>query len=118
MSVTYDYKVRTNYTEDVPALRAAHKVLAEVPFTPSLPERGYTRRTLFIDLDTMTIKEKPITDEMIDVFIGGRGFGLYYLWQAITPADEVERPGQRAHHQPGAARGQHAVRRARASRSW
>ncbi|MEK6629980.1 MAG: aldehyde ferredoxin oxidoreductase N-terminal domain-containing protein, partial [Acidobacteriota bacterium] len=85
MSVTYDYKVRTTYTEDVPRLRAAHKVLVEVPFKPTLPEKGYTRRTLFIDLDMMTVKEKPVSDKMIDIFTGGRGFGLYYLWQAITP---------------------------------
>jgi aldehyde:ferredoxin oxidoreductase len=85
MSVAYDPKVRTTYTDDVPALRAAHKLLLEVPFTPSLPDKGYTRRTLFIDLDTMTVKEKAIAEETIDIFTGGRGFGLYYLWHAITP---------------------------------
>ena len=85
MSVAYDYKVRTNYVADIPKLRAAHKQLAQVRFTPSLPERGYTRRTLSIDLGTMTITEKAVTDEMIDTFVGGRGFGLYYLWQAVTP---------------------------------
>jgi aldehyde:ferredoxin oxidoreductase len=92
MSVTYDYKVRTTYTQDVPALRAAHKLVAEVPFTPSLPEKGYTRRTLFIDLDTMAVKEKVITEEMIDIFTGGRGFGLYYLWHAITPQTKWNDP--------------------------
>ncbi|MCX6550651.1 MAG: aldehyde:ferredoxin oxidoreductase [Acidobacteria bacterium] len=92
MSVTYDYKVRTNYAADVSTLRAAHKTLVEVPFTPSLPERGYTRRTLFVDLSTLTISEKAITQEMIDVFTGGRGFGLYYLWQAVTPGTKWNDP--------------------------
>jgi aldehyde:ferredoxin oxidoreductase len=92
MSVAYDYKVRTNYAEDAPAMKAAHTLLVEVPFTPSLPERGYTRRTLFVDLDTMTIKEKPIPQEVIDVFTGGRGFGLYYLWHAITPQTKWNDP--------------------------
>jgi aldehyde:ferredoxin oxidoreductase len=92
MSVAYDYRVRTNYTEDVAKLRAAHTQLVQVPFTPSLPERGYTKRTLSIDLDTMTIVEKAISDEMIDVFTGGRGFGLYYLWQAITPQTKWNDP--------------------------
>jgi aldehyde:ferredoxin oxidoreductase len=92
MSVAYDYKVRTNYALDVPKMRAAHKQLVQVPFTPSLPERGYTRRTLSIDLDTMTIAEKAITDEMIDTFTGGRGFGLYYLWHAITPQTKWNDP--------------------------
>jgi len=51
MSVTYDYKVRTNYTEDIPQLRASHKILAEFTFTPSLPKRLHLP-TLFVDLDT------------------------------------------------------------------
>ncbi len=101
MSVTYDYKVRTNYADDVPAMKAAHKVLVEVPFTPSQPVRGYTRRTLFIDLDTMAISEKAITDEMIDVFTGGRGFGLYYLWHAITPQTKWNDPENEIIISPG-----------------
>ncbi len=105
MSVTYDYKVRTNYAEDAPALRAAHKVLVEVPFTPSLPLRGYTKRTLFIDLDTMSVKEKPITDAMIDVFTGGRGFGLYYLWHAITPQTKWNDPDNAIIISPGPVAG-------------
>jgi aldehyde:ferredoxin oxidoreductase len=105
MSVTYDYKVRTNYAEDAPALRAAHKVLVEVPFTPSLPLHGYTKRTLFIDLDTMSVKEKPITDEMIEVFTGGRGFGLYYLWHAITPKTKWNDPDNAIIISPGPVAG-------------
>jgi aldehyde:ferredoxin oxidoreductase len=92
MSVAYDYKVRTDYAEGAPAMKAAHTLLAEVSFTPSLPERGYTRRTLFVDLDTMTISEKPIPQEVIDVFTGGRGFGLYYLWQSVTPQTKWNDP--------------------------
>jgi hypothetical protein len=92
MPATYDYKVRTTYTEDVPRLRAAHKVLAEFPFTPSLPERGYTNRTLFIDLDTMSIREKAITQEMVDIFVS-MGFDVaegpeveleYYNFEALN----------------------------------
>ena len=105
MSVAYDPKVRTTYTDDVPKLRAAHKVLLEVPFTPSLPDKGYTRRTLFIDLDTMTVKEKPITEEMIDIFTGGRGFGLHYLWHAITPQTKWNDPDNTLVISPGPVAG-------------
>ena len=45
---------------------------------------------------------------MKEIFIGGRGFGLWYLWQAITADDKVERPRERHHHQPGAPRREHA----------
>jgi aldehyde:ferredoxin oxidoreductase len=105
MSATYDYKVRTNYTDDVSRLRAAHKVIAEFAFTPSLPEKGYTNRTLFIDLDTMTIKEKPVSQEMIDIFTGGRGFGLYYLWHATTPTTKWNDPDNEIIISPGPVSG-------------
>jgi aldehyde:ferredoxin oxidoreductase len=92
MSVTYDYKTRTTYTENVEKAKKAHKVLLEVDFEPSLPFRGYTNRTLSVDLTTLTVTEKQVTEQMKDVFVGGRGFGLYYLWQAITPETKWSDP--------------------------
>ena len=111
MSVAYDPKVRTTYTDDVPKLRAAHKLLLEVPFTPSLPDKGYTRRTLFIDLDTMTVTEKPITEEMIDDLHGRARVRPLLPLARHHAADQVERSRQRARHQPGTDRRQPAVRR-------
>ncbi|MBF0501268.1 MAG: aldehyde:ferredoxin oxidoreductase [Candidatus Riflebacteria bacterium] len=67
-------------------MKAAHKLLVEVPFKPSLPERGYNNRSLHIDLTTMKVTEKQVTDQMKQIFIGGRGFGLWYLWNAIKPS--------------------------------
>ncbi|HPC82167.1 MAG TPA: aldehyde ferredoxin oxidoreductase C-terminal domain-containing protein [Thermoanaerobaculaceae bacterium] len=87
-----DYTKRTEYTHDVDRLKAAHVVLKEVPFTPSLPVLGYNNRTLHIDLTTLTVTEKPVTQRMKDIFIGGRGFGLWYLWQAVTPATKWNDP--------------------------
>lgn len=92
MTVAYDYRKRTSYTADADRKKAAHRVLLEVPFTPSLPFRGYTKRTLYVNLSTLEVKEQPVTDEMIDIFVGGRGFGLYYLWQAITPTTKWNDP--------------------------
>ena len=73
-------------------MKAAHKVLLEVPFTPSLPQRGYNMRTLHVDLSTLKVTEKPVTQQMKDVFIGGRGFGLWYLWHAIKPTTKWNDP--------------------------
>jgi aldehyde:ferredoxin oxidoreductase len=101
MPATYDYTKRTDYTGRLEQMRAAHTVLVDVPFTPSLPVCGYTRRSLFIDLDTMTVKEKPISDEMIDTFVGGRGFGLYYLWQAVKPTTKWNDPENELVISPG-----------------
>ncbi|HSH35251.1 aldehyde ferredoxin oxidoreductase family protein [Schnuerera sp.] len=48
-------------------------------------ERGYNSRTLYVNLTDLEIKEKEITDEMKDKLLGGRGFGLWYLWNSVTP---------------------------------
>ena len=92
MTIAYDYKTRTSYTEGAAAQKAAHKVLLQHTFEPSLPERGYTNRTLHIDLSTLKVTEKAVTPEMKEVFIGGRGFGLWYLWNAIKPTTKWNDP--------------------------
>ena len=113
MTIAYDYKTRTSYTEDAAAQKAAHKVLLEHTFNPSLPERGYTNRTLHIDLSTLKVTEKPVTQQMKDIFIGGRGFGLWYLWNAITPTTKWNDPENEIVISPGPLAGQHAVPRLR-----
>ncbi|HEY3354316.1 MAG TPA: aldehyde ferredoxin oxidoreductase C-terminal domain-containing protein [Polyangia bacterium] len=82
-------------------MKAAHKVLKEVPFTPSLPERGYNNRSLYIDLATLEVKEVPVTQQMKDVFIGGRGFGLYHLWHAVKPSTRWNDPENEIIISPG-----------------
>ncbi|MGD8506456.1 MAG: aldehyde ferredoxin oxidoreductase C-terminal domain-containing protein [Candidatus Bathyarchaeota archaeon] len=53
-------------------------------------EKGYTNRTLYINLTNKSIKSKPVAEEMKDVFIGGRGFDLWLLWNAL-PKDHITR---------------------------
>ncbi len=76
----------------IKALRAAHKVLAEFIYEPSAVVKGYSNQTLYINLDNNTIQAKPVTDQMKDIFIGGRGFGLWYLWNAVTPQTKWDSP--------------------------
>ena len=60
-------------------------LLAEFSYDLRPVERGYANRTLYINLDDSTIYEKPVTQQMKDLFTGGRGFGLKLLWDAVTP---------------------------------
>ena len=53
-----DYTKRTEYTHDAQKLKAAHVLLKEVTFTPSLPVLGYNNRTLHIDLTTLAVTGK------------------------------------------------------------
>lgn len=46
-------------------------------------EKGYANQTLFIDISDGVISIKPVTEKMKNVFIGGKGFDLWLLWNAV-----------------------------------
>ncbi|MHA2497442.1 MAG: aldehyde ferredoxin oxidoreductase N-terminal domain-containing protein, partial [Candidatus Hodarchaeales archaeon] len=50
--------------------------------------RGYSNQTLHINLSDGRIRSKPVTDEMKDIFIGGKGFDLWLLWNDL-PKDHA-----------------------------
>jgi len=60
-----------------------YKVIAEMKYRPSPVERGYTGKTLYVNIGDGTIEERPVTDDMKGKFVGGRGFGLWLLWHAV-----------------------------------
>jgi aldehyde:ferredoxin oxidoreductase len=60
------------------------KNLAKFEYTPAQLDKGYANKTLYINISNNEIKEKDVTEEMKDKFIGGRGFGLWYLWNAVN----------------------------------
>jgi hypothetical protein len=59
-------------------MKSAHKLLGEYTYELKPAERGYANRTLYINLDDNTFAEKLVTQQMKDIFTGGRGFGLPY----------------------------------------
>ncbi len=65
-------------------IREAHKTLAEWRYELRPVQRGYAGRTLYINLSDSTIAGKPVTEEMKETFTGGKGFGLWLLWNAVT----------------------------------
>ncbi len=73
-------------------MRAAHKLLVEYEYEMRPVERGYANRTLHINLETNEISQKNITQQMKDLFTGGRGFGLKLLWDAVTPDTKWDDP--------------------------
>ena len=72
------------------------KLLAEWSYTPAKPHRGYTRQTLYVGLGNKDgnyrFESRPVSDDMIDTFIGGRGFGLKLLWDAVKPESKWNDP--------------------------
>lgn len=59
--------------------------MKEYKYIPGRIEKGYNNRSLYINLGDKRIEERPVTDFMKDKFIGGKGFGLWCLWNAVTP---------------------------------
>ena len=60
-----------------------YRVIAVMSYEPKAPERGYTGETLYVNVGTGAIEARPVTDRMKEIFVGGRGFGLWRLWNAI-----------------------------------
>jgi aldehyde:ferredoxin oxidoreductase len=79
-------------TTDVQTMKQAHKVLGEFTYEPVATEHGYTGRTLYVNLSDNAIASRPVTEQMKDIFIGGRGFGLKLLWDGVTPDTKWDSP--------------------------
>src|SRR5450756_3056526 len=73
-------------------MRQAHKVLATYSYKPARINKGYTDRRLYINLTTNVSEERAIDPMVKEKFTGGRGYGLYYLWQAVKPTTHWNDP--------------------------
>jgi aldehyde:ferredoxin oxidoreductase len=61
------------------------KLLKEFAYQRPPIDRGYANQTLHLDLSNRDIAVKPVSRQMKEVFIGGKGFDLWLLWNAVTP---------------------------------
>jgi aldehyde:ferredoxin oxidoreductase len=73
-------------------MKLAHRVLAEFNYVVPPIHRGYAGQTLYVNLSTGHVEARPVTDEMKRLFTGGKGFGLWRLWHAVTPRTEWNDP--------------------------
>ena len=65
-------------------MKEAHRILCEFPFEVIALEKGYANRTLRIDLDKNEISILPVSQQMKDLWTGGKGFDLWLMFQEIT----------------------------------
>ena len=63
-------------------------MIADFKYDLGRVNRGYNNRTLYINLSDMKIAAKPVSEDMRSKFIGGRGFDLWLLWNAL-PKDRI-----------------------------
>jgi len=69
-----------------------HEIMASYTYQEQPVDRGYANRTLHINLSEHTIIEKPVTQQMKDLFTGGRGFALWLLWNAVADKTSWDDP--------------------------
>ncbi len=77
---------------DIKALREAHRLLAEYSYEPAKLDKGYTDKTLYVNIGENKISSKNVTSEIKEKFIGGKGIGLKYLWDATAPTTKWNDP--------------------------
>ena len=46
-------------------------------------QKGYANQTLYVDLAGSRISIKPVSEQMKEIFVGGKGFDLWFLWNAV-----------------------------------
>lgn len=61
-----------------------YRLQKEISYPREPVQGGYTGKTLHVDVTTGEITIKDIQEDLKEVFTGGRGFGLWYLWQGVT----------------------------------
>ena len=87
-------KSKTNIClmKDIMEMKKAHILLKEWSYEWTPIEKGYINKSLYVNLSDNTIKEKTIPAEMREKFIGGKGYGLRYLWDGTSPGTKWDDP--------------------------
>jgi aldehyde:ferredoxin oxidoreductase len=87
--------------KNIQEMKAKHVLLKEFSYKPAPIDKGYNNRTLYINLSDNTIKEKLVSPQMKEKFIGGKGFGLRLLWDATKPDTKWNDPENEIVISPG-----------------
>jgi aldehyde:ferredoxin oxidoreductase len=77
---------------DTSAIAKTQKVIKEWSYTWTPLDKGYTDKTLYVNVGSGEIKEKIVPPLMKEKFIGGRGYGLRLLWDGTKPDTRWDDP--------------------------
>ncbi|MBW6491773.1 MAG: hypothetical protein K0B15_11340 [Lentimicrobium sp.] len=74
------------------ALNDSLRLLKEFKYSWAPIDKGYNNRTVYVNVGNLNIREKQVSQQMKEKFIGGKGFGLRLLWDATTPSTKWNDP--------------------------
>lgn len=86
---------------DVNEFKSKLKLIKEWSYNVTPLDKGYTDKTLYINVGDNTIKEKDVSPMMKEKFIGGKGYGLKLLWDATKPDTNWNEPENEIIISPG-----------------
>ncbi len=55
-------------------------------------DKGYVDQTLYVNVSDPAIAIKPVDPKTKEVFIGGKGYDLWLLWNAVEPTTQWKDP--------------------------
>ena len=55
-------------------------------------DKGYVDQTLYVNVSNSEIAVKPVDQKTKEVFIGGKGYDLWLLWNAVEPTTRWNDP--------------------------
>lgn len=69
---------------DLNKLKETQEIVKNIDFKTKAIDKGYADRVMKINLRDMTLEIKEVPAEMKEKFIGGRGYGMKLLWDAVN----------------------------------
>ncbi len=70
---------------NIEEIKSQHKVIAKWDYDITPIDKGYSDKTLYVNVGEGKIVSKDVPAMMKEKFIGGKGYGLKYLWDATKP---------------------------------
>lgn len=70
---------------EIAEMKQGHITIQSWAYSWTPLEKGYTDKSLYINLSENKIQDKDVPAIMKEKFVGGRGYGLKMLWDATRP---------------------------------
>lgn len=77
---------------NIAEIKNSHQTLKSLDYEWKELDRGYTDKTLYVNLSKLEITEKEVPTVMKEKFIGGKGYGLRLLWNGTLPETKWNDP--------------------------
>ena len=70
---------------NIEEIKSQHRLIAGFKYDITPIDKGYSDKSLYVNVTDGSVKIKDIPAVMKEKFIGGKGYGLRYLWDATKP---------------------------------